>query len=233
MLKAVLFDFNGVIINDEPIHKALITEILVGENLCLSDAEFSEVCLGRSDKICLDALFSRHGRVVSENYLNNLIKKKAQKYREQLENLETLPIYPGIQDLLINIKGRGLHLGLVTGAVRSETEFVLKNVGLADYFEVLVAGDDLCVSKPSPEGYLRAIEQLNNLEQFSKISAVNCLAIEDTPAGIKAAKAAGIQVVGIANTYPFHFMQRLANWAIDYLSELELDRIERAFVGSA
>ena len=56
-----------------------------------------------------------------------------------------------------------------------------------------------------------------------------CLAIEDTLAGIQAAKRAGISVVGVANTYPFHFMQRLSNWAIDYLIDLELERIETVF----
>jgi HAD superfamily hydrolase (TIGR01509 family) len=229
MLKAILFDFNGVVINDENIHQELIDEILLGENLRPSAAEFAELCLGRSDRVCLDNILSRRGRVTSDEYLKKLINKKAKNYRQRLEQLESLPIYPEIFDFLQQIQERGLRLGLVTGAVRSETEFVLKRAGIASYFEVIVAGDDIKASKPQPDGYLLAVERFNRLDFNLQLSPANCLAIEDTPAGIQAAKSAGMQVVGIANTYPFHFMQRLANWAVDRFSDLELERIERDF----
>lgn len=74
-----------------------------------------------------------------------------------------------------------------------------------------------------------AVERFNRLDFNLQLQPSNCLAIEDTPAGIQAAKKAGMQVVGIANTYPFHLMQRRANWAIDYLTDLELERIQQVF----
>lgn len=225
VLKAILFDFNGVIINDESIHKQLIDDILLGENLRPSDSEHQELCLGRSDRGCLKDILSRRGRVVSDDYLTKLIANKAIAYRQKIEQLETLPIYPEIKDILPQIKSKGLQIGLVTGAVRSEVEFILSRVGILAYFSVIVTGDEIKTSKPAPDGYLLAIERFNRLNFNLQLMPSNCLAIEDTPAGIQAAKQAGIQVVGIANTYPFHFMQRQANWAIDYLSDLELDRI--------
>jgi beta-phosphoglucomutase len=229
MLKAVLFDFNGVIINDEPIHKELIDEILLGENLRPSEGEFQKFCLGRSDRACLsDILYSR-GRVITEDYLNKIIENKAKAYQQKLDNLNELPIYDHLSEFLAKIQAKGLAIGLVTGALRSEVKFILDRAEIASYFSVIVAGDDLKASKPQPDGYLLAIERFNRLDFNFQLQPVNCLAIEDTPAGIQAAKTAGMQVVGIANTYPFHIMQRQANWAIDYLSDLDLERIEQVF----
>jgi HAD superfamily hydrolase (TIGR01509 family) len=228
-LKAIFLDFNGVIINDEPIHKELIDEILLGENLRPSAGEFQEFCLGRSDRACLSDILSRRGRLVMDDYLNKLIATKAKVYQQRLEQLETLPIYPGLTDFLAKIQTKGLKIGLVTGALRSEVKQVLDRAGIASYFSVIVAGDDIKASKPQPDSYLLAVERFNRLDITLQIQPSNCLAIEDTPAGIQAAKKAGIQVVGIANTYPFHVMQRQANWAIDYFWDLELERIEQVF----
>ncbi|HEY9805293.1 MAG TPA: HAD family phosphatase, partial [Candidatus Obscuribacterales bacterium] len=83
--------------------------------------------------------------------------------------------------------------------------------------------------KPEPDGYLLAVERLNQQHPELNLQASECLAIEDTPAGIQAAKRAGIPVVGVANTYPFHMMQRQANWAVDYLSDLELERVQQVY----
>jgi HAD superfamily hydrolase (TIGR01509 family) len=229
-LKAILFDFNGVIINDEPIHQTLIEEILLGENLRPSLEDFQQICLGRSDRICLREILARRGRVISDQYLDRLIEKKAQRYRQRLAQLPSLPIYTGVQECLQNLKGKELAIGLVTGALRSEVELVLKKAEIFDYFQVIVTGDEIKTSKPEPDGYLLAVEKFNYLDFNLQLQPADCLVIEDSPAGIEAAKRAGMQVVGIANTYPFHFMQRLGNWAIDYLSELELERIESVFV---
>lgn len=228
-LKAVLFDFNGVIIKDEAIHEQLIEEILIAENLRPSPQEYREICLGRSDRVCLAELLKRRGRVVTESYLNQLVTRKAQSYQRKLENLPKLPIYPGLEDLIFKIRVAQLPMGVVSGALRCEVEVVLERAKLAQYFSVIVAGDDIKVSKPEPDGYLLAVERLNQQHPNLNAQASECLAIEDTPAGIKAAKQAGMQVVGVANTYPFHMLQRQASWTVDYLHELELDRVQQVY----
>ncbi len=229
MLKAVLFDFNGVIINDEPIHQELINEILLGENLLPLGSEFAELCLGRSDRVCLRNVLTRRGRQVTEEYLTKLINKKASLYRERLEKLEKLPIYEEIYSFLKRVKARELEIGLVTGAVRSEVESILQQAALGDYFSVIVTGDEISTSKPQPDGYLLAVERFNRWNFNLQLQPQECLVIEDTFAGCEAAKRAGMQVVGIAHTYPFHFMQRVSNWAIDNFSQLDLDRVEETF----
>ena len=233
MIKAVIFDFNGIIINDEPIHKRLIEEILLEENLVLKPGEYQQVCLGRSNRACLVDLLSSRGRVADEKYLAKLEQKKAQGYIEQIQSLEELPLYPGLNDFVLKIRSSDLKLAIVSGAIRQEIELVLEGAQLSEYFPIIVAGDDISTSKPKPEGYLLAVELLKKEYPELNLQANECLAIEDTLAGIQAAKAANINVIGVANTYPFHMLQRQANWTVDYLNELEFERIQKFYSSTA
>ncbi|WP_088894113.1 HAD family hydrolase [Leptolyngbya ohadii] len=233
MLKAVLFDFNGVIINDEPLHDRLLEQILLEENLRFKPNEFREVCLGRSDRVCLTELLERRGRMVTEENLVKLIARKSFLYQQQIESMDKLPIYSGLTDLLFQLRAAKLPLAVVSGAVRAEIEQVLKQANLTQYFSAIVAGDEIKTSKPDPEGYLLAVDRLNAQFPDLQLQPQNCLVIEDTFSGIEAAKRAGMQVVGVANSYPFHMMQRCSNWAVDYLNELEFDRVKEVFAKSA
>jgi len=238
-LKAVLFDFNGVIINDEHIHLQLIDEILIQENLQPQKVKERQNSLGRSDRSYFQELLANRGRVVTVEYLTGLLYRKAEAYVMELEKLEKLPIYPGIEDLIYQVRSlrvsqedsQNLKLGLVSGAVRQEIELVLSRTKLAEYFKVIIAGDDIISSKPHPEGYLLAVERLNQKYSELNLQPQECLAIEDTLAGIQAAKQAKMKVVGVANTYPFHILQRCCNWTVDYLTDLELERVQNVFSG--
>lgn len=236
-LKAVLFDFNGVIINDERIHLQLIDEILISENLQPQKVNERQASLGRSDRAYLQELLRNRGRVDTEEYVTKLLHRKAQAYVQELEKIEKLPLYPGVEDLIYQVRSRkiapdnpqSVKLGLVSGAIRPEIELVLERAKLAEYFTVIVAGDDIATSKPQPDGYLLAVERLNQEYPDLDLKPQECLAIEDTPAGIQAAKQAQMQVVGVANTYPFHMLQRCCNWTVDYLIDLELERVQEVF----
>jgi beta-phosphoglucomutase len=228
-LKAVLFDFNGVIINDEKTHEKLIEQLLLEENLRIAPGEFQRYCVGRSDRAALKDLLENRGRFVSETYLLDLIKRKEKAYFKELESLEKLPTYPGLEDLIFRLQGLQCKLAVVSGALKSEIELVLERLNLRSSFSVIVAGDDITTSKPEPDGYLLGIERLKAAFPELDLKAQDCLAIEDTAAGLKAARSAGIRVVGIANTYPFHMMQRWSNWAVDYFMDLELDRIQELY----
>ncbi len=228
-LKAVLFNFHGVIINDQPIHEQLTPQILIEENLTLKPGEYRKVCLGRSDRTCLKDLLAGRGRVVSETYLTELLNRKALLYALQLEKIEKLPLYPGLDDVIFQMRSRNLKLAIVSGAVRKEIELVLSHSKLADYFKVIVADDDITTSKSEPDGYSLAVERLNQEYPDLNLQTRECLVIENTLAGIQAAKRTGMQVVGVANTYPFHMLQRCSNWTVDYLTELELERVLSVF----
>jgi beta-phosphoglucomutase len=224
-LKAVLFDFNGVIINDESIHEKLLEQLLLEENLRMGPQDFQTYCLGRSDRACIADLLRQRGRNVTTAELDRLIQRKAQAYAQMLSQMPKLPIYPDLEDFIFKLRATPIKLAIVSGALRSEVEVVLSRINLLSVFDVIVAGDDITTSKPEPDGYLLAVQRLQSQFPTAGICAENCLAIEDTFAGIEAAKRAHISVVGIAHSYPFHMMQRVANWAVDYFTDLEFDRL--------
>lgn len=229
MLKAVLFDFRGVIWDDELIHRKLVDQIVLAENLRPQPGAYQRFCLGRSDRTCLKDLLTHRGRVVTEAYLAGLVTRKAQLYQRHLDSLEQLPLFPGVKELVSTLRSAEIKLVVVSGALRSEIKTALNRAQLFQSFPVIVAGDDPVLSKPQPDSYLLAIERLNLKYPPLKLYPAECLAIEGTLTGIEAAKQAGIPVVGVANTYPFHMLQRQANWTVDALEDLELDRIQEVF----
>jgi len=229
-LKAVLFNFNGVIIKDGSIHIQLIDEILIQENLQPQRVKEREEFLGISHRAYLQNLLKNRGRVVTEAYMAQLLTRKAQAYVLELEKLEKLPLYSGIEDVIFQIRSRHLKMALVSDALSLEIEMVLTSAKLAEYFPVIVSGDDISSDKPNPEGYLLAVERMNQIYPELNLEPDECLVIENTPAGIQAAKRAQMQVVGVANTYPFQMLHRQANWTIDYLIDLDLQRVQEVFL---
>jgi beta-phosphoglucomutase len=230
-LKAVLLDFNGVVINDEPLHRQIICDLLLEENLRPNLDYYNQDCLGRSDKACITALMHRRGRVVTEAQLAKLLERKANKYEQMLGQVDPLPVYPGLEDLIYQIRVADLKLAIVSGARQQEIEWVLAHTGIRDYVNVIVSADDLstAASKPAPDGYQLAIQRLNQHFPALVLGAAECLAIEDSFAGIEAAKRAGVGVLGVAHTYPYQMIHRRADWVVDHLYEIQLDWLQRYY----
>jgi beta-phosphoglucomutase len=237
-LKAILFDFNGVIINDESIHEQLMKELLLEENLTLKRGEYECTWFGKSDRACLRDLLNNRGRVVNEAYLTKLLHKKAETYVQELGKLEKLPIYPGLEDLIFQMRSlcnvsddnsQSVKIGLVSGAIRQEIDIVLQRANLAELFQVIIADDDIPNSQSETDGYLLAVERFNQQFPDLNLQPKECLAIKNSLIGVQAAKSAGMQVVGLANNYPFHMLQRCSNWTVDYLMDLEVERVVEVF----
>ncbi|MBF2056252.1 MAG: HAD family phosphatase [Cyanobacterium sp. T60_A2020_053] len=231
-LKAILFDFNGVIINDESIHKQLIEELLIGENLRLAPSDYDSFCWGRGDYACLKDLLANKGRVVSEEYISKLINQKSTQYCQIINNLESLPLYESVIGFLRQMPEKCLIVGLVSGAPLEEVQLILDRANLSSIFSIIVSAEDKCAGKPSPESYQRALQKLQEKHPDLCLGASNCLVVEDTFPGIKAGQNAQMQVVGITHTYPFHLLHRKADWCADYLGELDLDRISQVMANN-
>lgn len=225
-LQAVLFEINGVFLNDAAIQFALIDELLLGENLRPTDQIFQNQSLGKSDRRCLKEALSLRGRIVDDAYLDKLIAKKSPAYQQQLAALDPFPVAADILPFITALKLKNLLLGIVTGYNRPDTEFILGQLQLENAFDVIITADEVPQFKPSGEAYRAALHTLQAKYPNRELAAQNCLAIEDNFHGIQAAKSANIPVVGLARTYPFHMMQRCSNWCVDYLTELELERID-------
>ncbi|PZO20957.1 MAG: HAD family phosphatase [Leptolyngbya foveolarum] len=232
-LKAALFSFSGIIINDEDIRKTLSEQVLLAENLRPSEDDYYDVCLGKSDRACLKALLYQRGRDVGTETLDKLLQKESAVYQTWLESIEKPPIYPGLEDLIFRCRAANVEMAIVTGVERQQVTEVLERAQLTEHFPLIVAGDDISLngSKPSPDGYIRAIARLNELYPDLQLQPNECIALEDTFSGITAAKSAHIPVVGVAHTYPNHMLQRRATWVVDYLREVNFDWIGEKFGG--
>jgi beta-phosphoglucomutase len=231
-LKVVLFDFNGVILDDESIHEQLIQDVMLSENTRITTEEFQRFGLGRSDRACLQDFFNARGRTLSADYLTKLLAQKAIAYQQKLQALEQLPFFAGVEALIQLFQDNQIKLGIVSGALHAEIEWVLEQAQLRNAFEIIVAAEDITTSKPSPEGYQKAIAQFNARHPDLNLKPQNCLAFEDSFPGLEAAHAAQIPVVGVAHTYPFHMMQRRSNWAVDHFGQLEVPRLIQVFNGN-
>ncbi len=232
-LKAALFSFSGIIVNDENIRKTLSEQVLLAENLRPSEDDYYEVCLGKSDRACLKALLYQRGRDVNEETLDRLIQKESAVYQTWLDSIEKPPIYPGLEDLIFRCRTANMKMAIVTGAERQQVTAAIERAQLAEHFPLVIAGDDISLngSKPSPDGYIKAIARLNEMYPDLQLQADECIAVEDTFSGITAAKSANIPVVGVAHTYPNHMLQRRATWVVDYLREINFDWIGEKFGG--
>ncbi|MBV5260458.1 HAD family phosphatase [Synechococcus moorigangaii CMS01] len=226
LLKAVLFEINGIFLNDAALQFELIDEILLAENLRPTDRLYRDSSLGKSDRRCLKENLALRGRVLSEDQLDKLIQKKSSLYQEKLQQIDPFPLYEDVLPCIAAMKLKNIPIGIVTGYCRSDAEFILRQAQLDQAFDVLVTADEVKAFKPSGDGYRLAIAQLNQKFPDQNIQPENCLAVEDNFHGIQAAKSVGIPVVGVAHTYPFHMLQRCSNWCVDYLSDLELERID-------
>ena len=225
LFRSVLFDFNGVVINDEWLHEKLLIEVLLDENLRVTPEEMQQFVPGRTDRSALIDACNLRERVLTAAALDAMIQRKALAYEREINQMESLPIYDGVIESIETLRNAECKLAIVSGALRSEITLVLERSGLTDAFEFIVAADDVLASKPEPEAYLLGIKLMQEMFPELELTLENFLAIEDSFPGIKAAKAAGIGVVGVAHRYPFHMMQRTASWAVDSLSDLEWPRL--------
>ncbi len=199
MIRAIFFDFNGVIINDERIHLQAYREVLLNEEVALSDEDYF-ASLGMDDVAFVRAVFARVGRQLNDLSLQSIIQREHERHRELIK--EDLPVDSGVVTL-IKAAARHYQLGVVSMAVRGEIDHVLRQVGLDNVFTVFVTAGQVANHKPAPDCYRRALELLNEkrrAEQQQPVPANECLVVEDAPLGIEAARAAGMRTLGVTNT---------------------------------
>lgn len=203
VLRAVLFDFNGVLVDDEPLHGRLFQRVLAQEGVDLSPADYYARYLGLDDRGCFAAALAAAGREVPPEGLARLIARKAAYYQEAVHR-DGVPFFPGVARVVAEARAAGLVLGIVSGALAAEIEGALAQAGLAPEFKVVVAADHVSRGKPDPEGYRAALARLNEEPPLPArlIHPHEVVAIEDSPAGLAAARAAGLGTVAVATSYP-------------------------------
>jgi len=203
VLRALLFDFNGLLVDDEPLHFRLFRRVLGEEGIDFAEQDYVSSYLGIADRDCFAAALAQAGRPADPARVARLIARKAAYYQEEIGRAG-YPWFAGAPELVTAAADAGLTLGLVSGALRDEVEGGLRERGLLARFKTLVTAEDVGRGKPDPEGYRLALARLNVEPPLPArlFHPHEALALEDSPAGLEAAAAAGVRTLAVAQTYP-------------------------------
>ena len=199
MIQAVFFDFNGVIIDDEPLQMKAYQEILGREGLTLTEADYYG-SLGMDDVTFLRSAYARAERELTDESLGRLVEAKTAAHRKLIEG--GLPLFPGVVTF-IKAVARRYAVGLVSMARRGEIDYVMERAALAPAFEVIVSAEDATACKPDPSCYNNGLELLNRKRGEAHVIPLRpdeCLVVEDAPPGILSARGAGMRTLGVTNT---------------------------------
>ncbi len=201
MLKAIIFDFNGVILNDEPIHFRAMRDTVAEMGITLSADEYWTKYLPFDDERCLDEICADHSVTLAADRRRAALQRKVEAYQAFMSN--EYPIFPGAAEFVRLASGR-YPLAVASGARRDEVESTLAASGLKGCFRVIVAAQDFTLGKPHPESFLLALQLLNRSigGNGGPILAGECLVIEDSVGGVRGARAAGMKCLAVSNTYP-------------------------------
>lgn len=199
MIKSILFDFNGVIINDEPVQMRAYQQVLGGEGVALTEEEYF-ARLGMDDKTFITDVYRAADRELETNKVLELTQAKSAKWREFIA--DELPLFPGVEDFVKKM-ANDFALGIVSMARREEIEYVLERANLRECFAIIISAEDVENCKPDPESYIKGFNKIDSYRiKRSHLPMVHsdCLVIEDAPPGIVAAKRAGLKALGVTNT---------------------------------
>lgn len=199
-LDAVIFDFDGVLVDSEPFHQAAINAVLAPLGLELSQEEYEEHYLGFDDRGVFQHRFHVVHRPLEQAELRRLVDGKAVAFANLIAERGIQP-FPGAVELLAALKSEKIPLALCTGATHRDVNVILHKVPALDRFDAIVTTDEVATSKPDPTCYRLALEKLWLAHPQYNIRPLHALAIEDSPWGIEAAKGAGLRVAGLESSY--------------------------------
>jgi HAD superfamily hydrolase (TIGR01509 family) len=217
MLRAVIFDFNGIIVDDEPIHFELFQRVFAEEGIDLSKDAYYARYLGFDDRGAFSFGYREHARSLSQEKLVELIERKAVYYQEAIRN--HVALFPGVRELVAGLASN-LPLAVASGALRHEIETILTTAGLIGHFQAIVSAEDVERGKPEPDIFLKALATLN-AQSTDAIEAGQCVVIEDSKEGIKGARRAGMKCLAVTNSHPAGLLGE-ADSIVDSLEEVGL-----------
>ena len=198
MLQAIVFDFDGVIANSEPLHFQAFRDVLAGERVTLTDADYYARYLGYDDVGVFTTIAADRKLGWTRDRVAALVARKA----VQLERLEAdgALLFPGAE-AAVRAAAAALPIAVASGALKAEILRVLDRFALTPLFTAIVAAEDTPSSKPAPDPYLLAVQRLSNVRGH-RIPPADCVAIEDSRWGLESARTAGLKTVGVTTSYP-------------------------------
>ncbi|MGE5245267.1 MAG: HAD family hydrolase [Betaproteobacteria bacterium] len=222
-LAAIVFDFDGVIANSEPLHCRAFREVLAGEGITLTEPDYYGRYLGYDDVGVFHAIGVDHGVRWDVDHIAALVDRKAAR----IETLEReIPVLFAGAAAAIRRAAAAVPVAIASGALRAEILRVLDRADLTSAFAGIVAAEDTPASKPAPDPYVRAIDLLSRAAG-APVEPHACVAIEDSRWGLASARAAGLRTVAVTSTYPVVELAGVADLVIESLASLDLAVLRR------
>ena len=207
--RAVMFDFDGVIVNSEPLHYLAFHDVLASEKIELTESQYYQELIGFDDRGAFKHIFALHGRDLDPKTFLRVMTRKSEVMMELIQRRK-LEALPGAEEF-VRALWRHCALGICSGALREEIEAMLEGVAVRDCFTVIIAAEDVDVGKPDPKGYRLTMKQLGEKSKRD-LKPVDCLIVEDAPTVIRRVKAEGFPTLAVATSYPLEKLAD-ADWA--------------------
>lgn len=218
---AILFDFDGVIVNSEPLHYQAFYHTLKAERIPLTENEYWNEMIGFDDRGAFRYIFEKHGRPADPKTLTRVMTAKSGMMMDLIQR-NKYPALPGVEEFVRGV-WRHYPLAIVSGALREEIEVMLEGISLRDCFSIIIAAEDVTVGKPDPQGYQMAARQLAEKGRKS-VRPEDCLVVEDAPTVCERARQAGFKTLAVATSYSIERLS-VANWAVKSLHPEEVNKV--------
>ena len=196
----ILLDFNGVVVNDEPIHFASLRHALAPEGITVDEATYYADYLGCDDRACVREAIRRSGRALDAAGVDRIARRKAERYAAITR--DALPLVPGVR-AFVRAAAAAARVAVVSGALRTEITSGLERAGLTDVVAYVVSAEDVSRTKPDPEGHRRALAAVAGGAPRARV-----VVIEDSLPGLAAARALGAGCVMLTTSHPAGAIER-------------------------
>ena len=223
MLKAVIFDFDGVISDSEILHFRAFNQVLSQYSIEITIKDYYKTYLGFNDVDCYKQLIHKGLLKINEQQIGNLVNEK-KKIFKQLAKTED-KIIEGVRDFLKLLEQNNIPMAICSGALLTEVEMILEDARLRHLFEVIVTSEQVKKGKLYPEGFLLTLQRLNE-DRENPIMGNQCTVIEDSHWGLEAAKASGMHTIAVTNSYGAEQLS-MAEKVVARLSELSMDDLQQ------
>jgi HAD superfamily hydrolase (TIGR01509 family) len=185
----VIFDSDGVVVDSEKASLEAFVEAVAEYGVNLSDEEVRESC-GITDADIVQKINGKYGKTIDYDEFK---RRKLELYRRKVEQ-EGIKNFPGVRELIALLRSRGIPYALASSGSRAKIEYNLLRTRLAEDFSVIVSCEDVKRGKPDPEIFLLAAERIGRRGE-------DCIVVEDSPNGIRAAAAAGMRCIAVTHTF--------------------------------
>jgi HAD superfamily hydrolase (TIGR01509 family) len=224
-IRAIIFDFNGVIADDETPHLLTFQQALSEHGLSLTKDDYYGPYLGMDERNCATALLMAATGSCDSAKLRSIMDRKAVLFRDYTATHKP-ELFPGVVEF-VKSAAKTCRLAIASGGRREQILYALRDTPIERDFPVIVSAEDTTTGKPDPEIYELTLKRVNGLApQPPLIRADQCLVIEDSRAGIRAALTAGMKVVALATTYPADLLTE-AHLVLPSLEGITLKELEQ------